>query len=86
MRAYTFVYTDQITGENIGNNATSYWSRLVQPCVDTNTNWVTVFGNHGEIEYPTAAIELPPVVTVYIAMCIVLPHVPILKCGILSLH
>ena len=39
---------DQVTGENIGSNATGYWGRLVQPCVDTGTKWVAVFGNHGE--------------------------------------
>ena len=39
---------DQVTGENIGSNATGYWARLVQPCLATNTPWATVFGNHGK--------------------------------------
>ena len=39
---------DQVTGENIGSNATAYWAKLVQPCLDANTKWTTVFGNHGE--------------------------------------
>lgn len=39
---------DQITGENIDNNATSYWARLLRPCLDTNTPWATVFGNHDD--------------------------------------
>lgn len=41
------IIADQITGENIDNNATSYWARLLKPCLDTNTPWATVFGNHG---------------------------------------
>lgn len=41
-------YTDQVTGENIASNATDYWARLVQPCVETETRWVSVFGNHGK--------------------------------------
>ena len=41
------LHADQVTGENINSNATSYWARLVQPCVQTNTPWATVFGNHG---------------------------------------
>ena len=45
----SYYIIDQITGENIGRNATGYWSRLVQPCVDTGTRWAAVFGNHGEI-------------------------------------
>ena len=44
------IHADQVTGENIGSNATSYWARLVQPCIETNTRWITVFGNHGEDE------------------------------------
>ena len=43
-----YSHTDQVTGENIGSNATDYWTRVVQPCVDAGTNWVTIFGNHGE--------------------------------------
>ena len=42
-------FSDQVTGENIGNNATGYWARLVQPCVDTGTHWTAVFGNHGKV-------------------------------------
>ena len=38
---------DQITGENIQSNSTSYWSKLVDPCVRTSTKWAVVFGNHG---------------------------------------
>jgi len=44
-----FIPTDQVTGENINNNATLYWAKLVQPCVQTRTPWATVFGNHGEL-------------------------------------
>jgi len=44
-----FIPTDQVTGENINNNATLYWAKLVQPCVQTGTPWATVFGNHGEL-------------------------------------
>ena len=39
---------DQITGENIDSNATAYWGRLLQPCLNTNTPWATVFGNHDD--------------------------------------
>ena len=46
---------DQITGENIGSNATDYWAKVVQPCVDTGTKWVVVFGNHGKNEFSTTA-------------------------------
>ncbi len=38
---------DQLTGENIGNNATAYWGRVVEPCVNTLTKWAVIFGNHG---------------------------------------
>ena len=44
---HDYIIADQITGENIDNNATSYWARLLRPCLDTNTPWATVFGNHG---------------------------------------
>ncbi|XP_064386469.1 uncharacterized protein LOC135335000 isoform X2 [Halichondria panicea] len=40
---------DQITGENIGSNATVYWSKVVQPCVITSTRWATIFGNHDDL-------------------------------------
>ena len=39
---------DQVTGENIYDNATRYWGRLLQPCLATNTRWATVFGNHDD--------------------------------------
>ena len=39
---------DQVTGENVGSNATAYWAKALQPCLDTDTPWATVFGNHGE--------------------------------------
>ncbi len=42
--------TDQITGENIGNNATAYWAKVVEPCVITSTRWAVIFGNHGELK------------------------------------
>ena len=44
------MHVDQVTGENIGSNATAYWAKLVQPCVDTGTPWAAVFGNHGKME------------------------------------
>jgi hypothetical protein len=37
-----------VTGENINNNATAYWGRLLQPCLNTDTPWATVFGNHDD--------------------------------------
>lgn len=38
---------DQVTGENVDSNATAYWLRAVQPCLDAGTPWAAVFGNHG---------------------------------------
>ena len=50
MREVCLHPADQITGENIGSNATVYWSKVVQPCVITSTRWATIFGNHGELK------------------------------------
>ena len=47
-RLFFHLSIDQVTGENINSNATAYWARLVEPCVQTGTQWATVFGNHGE--------------------------------------
>lgn len=40
---------DVLTGNNIGGNATAYWKYLVSPCVQTETPWAHVFGNHDDL-------------------------------------
>lgn len=37
---------DQITGNNICDNATKYWQQVVAPCQDQKIPWAAVFGNH----------------------------------------
>lgn len=39
--------SDQITGNNVNDNGTAYWGQVVEPCVQTDTQWAIVFGNHG---------------------------------------
>eukprot|EP01118_Nematostelium_gracile_P009802 TRINITY_DN3317_c0_g1_i1.p1 TRINITY_DN3317_c0_g1~~TRINITY_DN3317_c0_g1_i1.p1 ORF type:complete len:319 (-),score=75.50 TRINITY_DN3317_c0_g1_i1:120-1076(-) len=40
---------DQITGNNIQSNSTAYWRKAIQPCLDTNTPWASIFGNHDDL-------------------------------------
>lgn len=44
---------DQLTGNNIRDNATAYWSQVVAVCADFNIPWAIVFGNHDD-----AALEV----------------------------
>ena len=50
---------DQVTGENVDSNATAYWLRAVQPCLDTGTPWAAVFGNHGELKMYILKCTMP---------------------------
>ncbi|EGD82743.1 hypothetical protein PTSG_12018 [Salpingoeca rosetta] len=44
------VYTgDQLTGNNIHDNATSYWRELLAPTLAANLSWAFVFGNHDDM-------------------------------------
>jgi len=40
---------DQLTGNNINKNATSYWKQVVAPCVEGGYRWAIVFGNHDDL-------------------------------------
>uniref|UniRef100_A0A0G4GVY3 Calcineurin-like phosphoesterase domain-containing protein n=1 Tax=Chromera velia CCMP2878 TaxID=1169474 RepID=A0A0G4GVY3_9ALVE len=40
---------DQLTGNNIRENATEYWRQIVQPCVDRGVRWAQTFGNHDDM-------------------------------------
>lgn len=39
---------DLITGNNIYDNATSYWSQMLTSVNDTSTKFATLFGNHDD--------------------------------------
>ena len=47
---------DQLTGNNVRDNATAYWNKAVGPCVEVGQPWAAVFGNHDDMpfEEPTA--------------------------------
>ena len=40
---------DTLTGNNIDSNATSYWKYVLSPCLQHNTPWAHVFGNHDDL-------------------------------------
>ena len=40
---------DTLTGNNIDSNATSYWKYVLTPCLQHNTPWAHVFGNHDDL-------------------------------------
>lgn len=40
---------DQITGNNILYNATTYWNELLQPVLEYQTPWGIIFGNHDDL-------------------------------------
>eukprot|EP00731_Ephydatia_muelleri_P012079 Em0006g973a len=39
----------QITGNNVNDNGTAYWAQVVKPCMQTDTQWAIVFGNHDDL-------------------------------------
>ncbi|KAL5258139.1 hypothetical protein ACHWQZ_G012929 [Mnemiopsis leidyi] len=40
---------DTLTGNNIGSNATEYWKYVLSPCLQHDTPWAHVFGNHDDL-------------------------------------
>lgn len=50
---------DQLTGNNIGDNATSYWQRVVRPCLDSGRPWAAVMGNHDDMPLESSGVHAP---------------------------
>ena len=44
---------DQITGNNIKQNATAYWKMIVEPCEVRHTHFASIFGNHDTMPFET---------------------------------
>lgn len=40
---------DQITGNNIADNATAYWEEVVSVCIKLDLPWAIIFGNHDDL-------------------------------------
>ena len=40
---------DMITGNNIVDNATSYWKMMITPMLTHNIPWAIAFGNHDDL-------------------------------------
>jgi len=48
---------DVLTGNNINSNATEYWKYVVSPCVQADTPWTHVFGNHDDLSQSNGSRE-----------------------------
>ncbi|KJE94693.1 hypothetical protein CAOG_05296 [Capsaspora owczarzaki ATCC 30864] len=40
---------DQITGNNVADNATAYWAQVVRECQVMGIPWAIIFGNHDDL-------------------------------------
>ncbi|EDQ91438.1 uncharacterized protein MONBRDRAFT_6216 [Monosiga brevicollis MX1] len=53
-------YGDQITGNNVVNNATAYWDELLQPTYLRNLSFATLFGNHDDNPFESSLSQHGP--------------------------